>query len=84
LRLFGDRSGFPTERRVELENRRSLTDPVVLELNARGLLEDPRPFAARNREGYHPLVVDAWRLSSLGAQFFKFITEQPSGDTASA
>jgi hypothetical protein len=83
LQLFGNRSGFPAERRVELENRRSLTDPVVLELNARGLLEDPRPFIARNREGYHALVVDGWELSSLGAEFLKFITERPSGDAAS-
>src|SRR5271157_2904116 len=69
LRLFADGSSFPPQRRRELENRRNLTDPVVLELNARGLVEDPRPFAARNRESDQPLVSHSWTLSPLGRQF---------------
>ena len=37
-------------RRSELRNRRQLTDPMVLDVNDRGLLVDPRPYVARTRE----------------------------------
>jgi hypothetical protein len=44
LRCFADPTTFPAQRRIELRNRRAMTDPIVLDLNSRGLLEDPRPL----------------------------------------
>lgn len=74
LRYFGNRSGFPTDRRRQFEDRRSITDPMVLDLNARGLLEDHRPIAARNRESLSPEVNGAWTVSTLGNKFLQFIS----------
>jgi len=79
LRLFEDRIGFSPLRRQQLQGRRSLTDPVVLDLNLRSLVEDPRPFAARARESNDALVGLAWTLSPLGKQFMKFISASGSG-----
>jgi hypothetical protein len=42
LRLFVNPGAYPPERRGELRERRRLTDPMVLDLNDRGLLIDPR------------------------------------------
>ena len=74
IRLFKDRVSFSPIRRQQLQDRRSLTDPVVLDLNLRNLLKDPRPIAARNRESSEPLVCLSWELSDLGQQFIKFIS----------
>ena len=74
LRLFKNRGSFSTERFRELEKSRDLTDPIVSDLNARGLLNDPRPIAARNRDPMHSLVADQWTLSSLGSRFLGFIS----------
>lgn len=75
LRFFSDRSAFPPQRRTELQNRRSLTDPMVLDLSARGLLEDPRPYVARIRESPQSLLTAAWSLSELGRKFLGFISQ---------
>jgi hypothetical protein len=74
LKYFGNRSGFPNDRRRQFEDRRSITDPMVLDLNARGLLEDHRPFVARNRESSNPEVNGAWAVSTLGNKFLQFIS----------
>lgn len=74
LRLFRDRGDFSHARLRDLETNRDLSDPIVLDLNARGLLKDPRPFAARNRDSLHSLLVDSWSLSNLGSRFFAFIS----------
>jgi len=76
LRLFADPAKFPAQRRDELRDRRGVTDPVVLDLNSRGLLEDPRPFAARMRESPEGFVSAGWTLSPLGRQFLSFISER--------
>jgi len=78
LRLFSDRSAFPAQRRTELQNRRSLTDPIVLDLSLRGLLEDPRPYAARVRDSIDSLLVGTWSLSELGRKFLNFISQAES------
>ena len=75
VRLFRNRATFPQERLRALDANRNLTDPTVLDLNARGLLNDPRPFAARTREPLHGLVSDPWNLSNLGVRFLAFISE---------
>lgn len=74
LRLFSDRSAFPAQRRTELQNDRGLTDPIVLDLNLRGLIVDPRPYAARMRESIDSLLVGPWSLSELGRKFLNFIS----------
>jgi hypothetical protein len=56
IRLFADPTTFPAQRRIELRNRCAMTDPIVLDLNSRGLLEDPRQFAARMRESSEGFV----------------------------
>lgn len=75
LRLFSNRTTFPPERLRALDANRELTDPIVLDLNARGLLSDPRPFAARMREPLHSFVSDSWSLSNLGVRFLAFISD---------
>ena len=75
LRLFSNRAAFPQERFRALDANRSLTDFIVLDLNARGLLIDPRPFAARMREPLHSFVSDSWTLSNLGTRFLAFISD---------
>lgn len=73
LRLFANPVAFPATRRDELRQRRSLTDPMVLDLNDRGLLIDPRPYAARTRESNDSLTTQGWTLSALGKEFMSFI-----------
>jgi len=52
-----------------------MTDSVVLDLNSRGLLEDPRPYAARMRESQEGLVTVGWSRSPLGREFLSFVSE---------
>ncbi len=73
LRLFANPAGFPATRRGELRAQRSLTDPMVLDLNERGLLIDPRPYVARTREPSESHTVQGWTLSPLGNQFLSSI-----------
>jgi hypothetical protein len=74
LWLFANPATFPAPRREELRARRTLTDPMVNDLNNQGLLVDPRPFVARTRESAESLTQDGWRLSPLGNEFLRFIT----------
>jgi hypothetical protein len=46
---------------------------MVLDLNERGLLNDPRPYVAQTRESPDSLTIQAWTLSQLGNQFLSFI-----------
>lgn len=73
LRLFANRSIFPAARMRELRERRALTDPMVIDLNDRGLLVDPRPYVSRNREPTDSLTLQQWTLSPLGNEFLMFI-----------
>jgi hypothetical protein len=73
LRLFVNPGAFPPARRGELRAQRNLTDPMVLDLNERGLLNDPRPYVARTRESPDSLTIQAWTLSQLGNRFLSFI-----------
>jgi hypothetical protein len=73
LRLFANPSDYPSARRAELRERRRLTDPMVLDLNDRGLLVDPRPYVARTRESIDSLTMQGWTLSPLGKEFMSFI-----------
>jgi hypothetical protein len=78
LRLFANPGAFPPTRRGELRAQRSLTDPMVLDLNERGLLKDPRPYVARTRESTDSLTIQGWTLSQLGDQFLLFIASPES------
>ena len=73
LCLFANRAAFPSARCDELRGQWSLTNPMVLDLNGRGLLNDPRPYIARTREPEGSLTLQAWTLSRLGNQFLSFI-----------
>jgi hypothetical protein len=64
---------YPSVRKAELRERRQLTDPMVLDLNDRGLLIDPRPYVARTRESIDSLTIQGWTLSPLGKEFLSFI-----------
>jgi hypothetical protein len=74
LRYFANRVTFPNDRRRELEERRAVTDPMVLDLHTRGLLDDHRPVVARNRESSYAEVNGAWTISMLGNKFLQFIS----------
>jgi hypothetical protein len=73
LRLFANPQAYPPTRRTELRDRRQLTDPMVLDLNDRGLLVDPRPYVARTRESTESLTQVGWTLSPMGNDFLLFI-----------
>jgi hypothetical protein len=73
LKLFANPIAFPTVRRDELRQQRSLTDPMVIDLNDRGLLVDPRQYVARMRESSDSLAQAQWTLSPLGKEFLLFI-----------
>ena len=71
LHFFNDRGAFSHERKAEFIQRRALTDPMVIDLTSRGLLNDPRPYAARNRESENCAGWFAFR--ALGRHCPKFI-----------
>ena len=60
--------------RTRLAGQRGLTDQVVLDLNRRGLVTDPRPYVAQNRPSGFALVTLPWELTSLGGSFLRFIS----------
>lgn len=74
LKFFSNRGGHSHDHAMALINRRTLTDPMILELNSRGLLKDPRPYVSRNRDIEDSLVKQDWTLTTLGAQFMAFIS----------
>lgn len=54
-----------------------LSNVVVLDLNAAGLLKDGRAFTSRNRD-YSDLLIDlgaSWTVNSTGKQFLEFVSE---------
>jgi hypothetical protein len=73
LDLFNNRGGFSHERRLALMQRRALTDPMIIELASRGLLNDPRPYVARGRDSEDSLIRQEWTLTLLGKEFLSFI-----------
>ena len=75
LRLFGAQPGSQGQRRQELGKRLIITDSIVMDLNAKGLLQDPRPYVARSRESAESLVFLDWKLSDLGREFVNFISK---------
>lgn len=79
LSLFKNRAAFSLQRMRQLEVQRHFTDPIVLDLDAHGLLIDHRPRLARTRDGIHCLISDNWEVSPLGNEFFTFISD-PVGD----
>ena len=73
VRYFDDRGAFAHASRVELMERRAVTDPMILELNSRGLLKDPRPYVARNRDSDQNLLVQDWTVTPIGKEFLGFV-----------
>ncbi len=74
LDLFNNRGAFSHARRAVLMEQRALTDPMIIELASRGILNDPRPYVARTRESVDSLTVQDWTLSSLGKEFLLFVS----------
>ncbi len=74
LKLFADRVNYPELQRQQLRDRRELTDPIVLDLNSRGLLKDPRASVARTRGSDESLTIQSWTLTRLGTKFLTFIS----------
>ncbi len=70
----GDRASV----RTQLSRDNVFTDAVVHDLNSRGLLIDPRPYTARNRDPNQPLVDLQWQLSPLAQEFLTFIRQPAS------
>jgi hypothetical protein len=62
-----------------LRRERDITDPIVVELNSRRLIIDPRPYEQRGRDMSDALVTCTWTLSPLGQQFLKFIALPEAG-----
>jgi hypothetical protein len=54
-------------------SQRDLTAQAVRDLRDRGLINDTRPYVARNRDTSDSLVVLHWEASGLGKQFLAFI-----------
>ena len=73
LRFFSNRGAYSHDQAMALINRRSVTDPMIFELNSRGLLKDPRPYVSRNRDAEDSLVKQDWTLTALGVEFLGFI-----------
>jgi hypothetical protein len=71
LRLFQHPDGTVREG---FRRQRDLSDQVVRDLNYRGLINDTRPYAARNRDDSESLVYYQWDVTTLGKQFLEFIT----------
>jgi hypothetical protein len=59
--------------RDEFRRQRDLTDQVVRDLNDRGLINDTRPYAARNRDDSESLIYYQWDVTNLGNQFLAFV-----------
>jgi len=78
LKLFADRAAYPPGHRQQLRDGRELTDPIVLDLNSRGMLKDPRASVARTRDSDESLTIQSWTLTRLGTDFLAFIS-QPKG-----
>ena len=78
LNLFRSPDGALRE---SLRSQRDLSDQVVLDLRDRGLVKDPRPYVARNRESSQCLVSLTWETTKLGKQFLDFI-ESPGNASA--
>ncbi len=78
LRFFKDRGAFSHEHRLALMQRRALIDPMIIELASRGLLNDSRPYVARNRESEDSLTVQEWTLTPLGKEFLSFVATPES------
>src|SRR5665213_100804 len=73
LRYFSNRGAFTHDQRTPLMEQRSLTDPMIIDLNSRVLLLDPRPYVARIRDSDQSLTVQDWTLTQLGKEFLSFI-----------
>lgn len=57
--------------------QRDLADAAVRDLELRGLINDTRPYIARNRDVSGLLAEQPWHLSTLGKQFLAFIKAPP-------
>ena len=62
-----------------LRNRRDETDQAICDLRDRGLITDPRPYAARNRDSPDALIYYDWDVTNMGKQFLEFITAPEVG-----
>lgn len=71
LRFFYQRDATVLE---QMRGQRDLTDQVVHDLDDRGLIQDTRPYIARNRDSSEALVYHQWSVTNLGKQFLAFIT----------
>ena len=73
LRFFQNRSTADTSVFNRLRDKGAVVDQMVFQLDQQGLVEDPRPYAARMRDTGDLLTLD-WKLSKLGGEFLGFIS----------
>jgi hypothetical protein len=52
-----------------------LSDQAIIDLLARGLIRDTRPYSARGRDEGEALIIHRWDISNLGKQFLQFISK---------
>jgi hypothetical protein len=77
LKFFQNRGSLDSSALQRLRDARAVTDQMVNELARDGLIEDPRPYAARGRDSGESLLTVSWTPTKLGNQFIEFIS--PSG-----
>jgi len=73
LRFFQNRSTSDTSVFNRLRDKGTVADQMVFQLAQQGLIQDPRPYAARMREAEDLLALH-WKLSKLGGEFLRFVS----------
>jgi hypothetical protein len=74
LKFFQNPSSVDSATVPRYRDARAMTDLVINELARDGLIEDPRPYAARGRDTGESLLIAGWTVSNLGTQFIRFIS----------
>jgi len=67
--------GITAVERDRFSFDRILTDQVIMDLLARGLISDTRPYVARGREDpSYSLITYRWDVTGLGKEFVRFMS----------
>jgi hypothetical protein len=74
LRFFQHPNAMDRER---FRSERWVSDQATIDLLSRGMIQDSRPIAARNRDSEEALVTGDWPASSLGKQFLELVSNPP-------
>jgi hypothetical protein len=71
LRFYQNRNPVDQQR---FRSQRYVSDQATMDLLSRGLIQDTRPIAARNRDFDESAVNGDWPTSSLGKQFLELVS----------